>query len=152
MMSSFGPHLAAGLVVGAISTSVCYTYANQLIDSYLYLGLPLLAGVTGALTPDMDIKSKSSQCMYILYAGLALYLYYINRVDLAFFTLLYSIIPQFFGHRKFIHSFIFCLISSIGLYFIGSYITDNIIFNLIFASTYMMGFISHILLDKATTN
>lgn len=147
-MSSFVPHAVAGVISGLIGTSTIFATKCPIDYDVCYV-LPLIAGFSGALTPDMDIKSKSSQCMYLLYTALALYLYCIDRVDLAFYTLLYSIIPQFFGHRGFIHSFIFGIISSVFLWYICYNNTvNNFEFSLIFAGTYFLGFVTHIMLDQ----
>ena len=146
-MSSFGPHVASGIITGVMGIFGIFATNCQVEYMPLY-ALPFICGVTGALTPDMDIKSKSSQCMYILYTGFALYLYYIDKLDLAFYTLLYAIIPQFFGHRGFIHSFIFGLLSAIGLFIICYYNTSNTLFSLISSGTYLIGFIMHLALDN----
>lgn len=114
-MSSFALHFTAGAIVGAVGTGVSLGIVN--VSNVLTVSLPLICGVMGALTPDMDIKSKSSMVMYLIFLSISCYFFFTERVDLAFLTLVYSIIPQFFVHRGFIHSFIFGVISAIGLYF-----------------------------------
>lgn len=146
-MSSFVPHLIFGTIAGAIGSCV-FPACGYTPSNLLFYGIPAVAGIVGALTPDMDIKSKSSQCLYILFAGLAFYFYYIDKVDYAFYTLLYAIIPQFFKHRGFIHSILFGLLSSGGLFYIFSNGTegDNLVAGTI-AMTYLLGFITHKMLD-----
>ena len=144
-MSSFGPHFLAGTVIGgmgSIATCCLATNFNWLCC------LPMAAGVAGALTPDMDIKSKSSMVMYLIFLSISCYFFFTERVDLAFLTLVYSIIPQFFGHRGFIHSFIFGVISAIGLYFALTVLLNVIALPAMIASiTYFVGFLSHKALD-----
>lgn len=146
-MSSFGPHITAGACCGVIGAGLSFAFTKD--PSISLCCIPIAAGIVGALTPDMDIKSKSSQCMYILFAGLALYLWYINRTDLALITLAYSIIPQFFKHRGFIHSIIFGVASSALLYYIFNQMVGLVPdITLGISLTYLLGFVSHIILDK----
>lgn len=147
IMSSFGPHLTAGIITGVIGCALPFALNISYPETFQYT-VPLIAGISGALTPDMDIKSKSSQCMYILYFGLALYLYYIDRIDLGFLTLLYAVLPQFFGHRGFIHSGLFGVLSTVGLFHIIYYNSNSIVYSGIIAGTYFLGFLTHIILDN----
>lgn len=145
-MSSFVPHFTAGAIVGSIGAGVSLGMVND--SNVLTVSLPLICGVMGALTPDMDIKSKSSMVMYLFFLSISCYFFFKERVDLAFLTLVYSIIPQFFGHRGFIHSFIFGVISSIGLYFALTGLLNIISLPAMIASiTYFVGFLSHKALD-----
>ena len=145
-MSSFVPHFTAGAIVGSIGAGVSLGMVND--SNVLTVSLPLFCGVMGALTPDMDIKSKSSMVMYLIFLSISCYFFFKERVDLAFLTLVYSIIPQFFGHRGFIHSFIFGVISAIGLYFALTGLLNIISLPAMIASiTYFVGFLSHKALD-----
>lgn len=145
-MSSFAPHFAAGAITGAIGAGVSLGIVNE--SNALTVSLPLICGVMGALTPDMDIKSKSSMIMYLIFLSISCYFFFTGRVDLAFLTLVYSIIPQFFGHRGFIHSFVFGVISAIGLYFALTGLLNVIALPAMIASiTYFIGFLSHKALD-----
>lgn len=146
-MSSFGPHLIFGAVAGTIGSCI-FPALNYPIDNPLYYGMPAIAGIVGALTPDMDIKSKSSQCMYILFAGLAFYFYYIGNIDYAFYTLLYAIVPQFFKHRGFIHSTLFGLLSGSGLFWIMYNQSNSPVIAGTIAFTYLLGFCTHLMLDE----
>lgn len=145
-MSSFVPHFIAGVSVGVISTGIFGIY--QYPDFSYITALPLLTGICGALTPDMDIKSKSSMLMYLVYTVIALWLFYTGEVFYAFLLLLYSIIPQFFSHRGFIHSGIFGLLSGSGIFAIAYY-SAELSFEacLAISLSYFFGFLSHILLD-----
>ena len=136
-MSSFIPHFIAGVSVGVISTGIFGIY--QYPDFSYVTALPLLTGICGALTPDMDIKSKSSMLMYLVYTVIALWLFYTGEVFYAFLLLLYSIIPQFFSHRGFIHSGIVAI----------AYYSASLSFEacLAISLSYFFGFLSHILLD-----
>ena len=137
-MSSFVPHFTAGAIVGAVGAGVSLGMVND--SNALTVSLPLICGVMGALTPDMDIKSKSSMVMYLIFLSISCYFFFTERVDLAFLTLVYSIIPQFFGHRGFIHSFVFGAISSIGLYFALTGLLNVIALPAMIASiTYFVG-------------
>ena len=145
-MSSFAPHFTAGAIVGAVGAGVSLGMVND--SNALTVSLPLICGVMGALTPDMDIKSKSSMVMYLIFLSISCYFFFTERVDLAFLTLVYSIIPQFFVHRGFIHSFVFGSISAIGLYFALTVLLNVIAIPAIIASiTYFVGFLSHKALD-----
>ena len=144
-MSSFGPHLLAGTVVGGIGTTATIVGMPEFSAMCF---LPFVAGVAGALTPDMDIKSKSSMFMYLLYVVTASILFVCGYPGWAFLLLVYSLIPQFFGHRGFIHSFVFGLLSTVGLGVICAYngiemgITAGIV------GSYFFGFLTHIVLDE----
>ena len=145
-MSSFGPHFLAGTViggVGSIATCCLATNFNWLCC------LPMAAGVAGALTPDMDIKSKSSMFMYLFFTVSAITLFLTGNPGWAFLLLLYSLIPQFFGHRGFIHSFVFGLISTVGLGFVCHYNNVDMDIAAGIMATYFFGFLSHIALDEA---
>ena len=145
-MSSFALHFTAGAIVGAVGTGVSLGIVN--VSNVLTVSLPLICGVMGALTPDMDIKSKSSMVMYLIFLSISCYFFFTERVDLAFLTLVYSIIPQFFVHRGFIHSFVFGSISAIGLYFALTVLLNVIALPAMIASiTYFVGFLSHKALD-----
>ena len=145
-MSSFVPHFTAGAIVGSIGAGVSLGIVND--SNALTVSLPLICGVMGALTPDMDIKSKSSMVMYLIFLSISCYFFFTERVDLAFLTLVYSILPQFFGHRGFIHSFVFCAISSIGLYFaLTTLLNVMALPAMIVSITYFVGFLSHKALD-----
>lgn len=145
-MSSFAPHFTAGAIVGAVGAGVSLGMVND--SNALTVSLPLICGVMGALTPDMDIKSKSSMVMYLIFLSISCYFFFTERVDLAFLTLMYSIIPQFFGHRGFIHSFVFGVISAIGLYFTLIVLLNVIALPAMIASiTYFVGFLTHKALD-----
>ena len=145
-MSSFAPHFTAGAIVGAVGAGVSIGMVND--SNALTVSLPLFCGVMGTLTPDMDIKSKSSMVMYLIFLSISCYFFFTERVDLAFLTLVYSIIPQFFGHRGFIHSFVFGTISAIGLYFALTVLLNVIALPAMIASiTYFVGFLSHKALD-----
>lgn len=145
-MSSFGPHLVGGIVAGGIGTGVAF---GILPDPWYICCTPMIAGICGALTPDMDIKSKSSQCMYLLFAGLAFYLWYIGRYDLTIITLAYAIFPQFFKHRGFIHSIIFGIASTGLLYYIlNQMLCLNMPVSLTIGLTYLFGFTTHLILDE----
>lgn len=147
-MSSFGPHLASGIIIGAIATAVPLFIDCNVAPVYLY-GLPLLTGISGALTPDMDIKSKSSQLMYLLYLIFALSLYWIGRIELGFLVLVYAILPQFCKHRGFIHSVLFGFVSGFCLFLILKYNSLDNTFSIICASSYLTGFFTHLILDDA---
>lgn len=145
-MSSFAPHFTAGAIVGSVGAGVSLGIVND--SNALTVSLPLICGVMGALSPDMDIKSKSSMVMYLIFLSISCYFFFTERVDLAFLTLVYSIIPQFFGHRGFIHSFVFGVISAIGLYFALTVLLNVIALPAMIASiTYFVGFLSHKALD-----
>ena len=145
-MSSFGPHLIAGIATGTVGTIATACLATNL---NWMCALPLVAGVSGALTPDMDIKSKSSMFMYLLFTVTAVTLFLAGFTGWAFLLLLYSIIPQFFGHRGFIHSFVFGLISTVGLGIICHY--NNVDMDIAggIMASYFFGFLTHIALDEA---
>lgn len=145
-MSSFGPHLLAGVCVGGVGTIATCCLATNF---NWMCGLPFVAGVAGALTPDMDIKSKSSMFMYLLFTVSAIGLFLTGYTGWAFLLLLYSLIPQFFGHRGFIHSFIFGLISTVGLGFVCHYNNVDMDIAAGIMATYFFGFLSHIALDEA---
>ena len=146
-MSSFGPHLIAGITVGTIASGILSIH--QYPDWTALTMLPFIGGVCGALTPDMDIKSHSSMFMYLLYVIGAIYLFFTGEPFWGFMLLLYSIIPQFFSHRGFIHSGIFGIISSIGI-FAATYCNFNdFVLCIAIACGYFFGFLSHILLDEA---
>lgn len=146
-MSSFVPHFAFGATIGVIAAGASIPLVDT--PTVTTIVTPLITGIMGALTPDMDIKSKSSQIMYLIFLSISIYFFLTDRVDLAFLTLLYSIIPQFFGHRGFIHSFIFGVISAVGLYFV---LTELMLFQnesaLIASVSYLTGFLLHKLLDE----
>ncbi len=72
-MSSFGPHLIAGITVGTFASGILSIH--QYPDCTALTMLPFIGGVCGALTPDMDIKSHSSMFMYLLYVIGAVYLF-----------------------------------------------------------------------------
>ncbi|MBQ2653608.1 MAG: metal-dependent hydrolase [Methanobrevibacter sp.] len=146
-MSSFEPHLIAGLTVGTIATGIFSV--DQYPDWNATLMLPFLGGLCGALTPDMDIKSHSSMFMYLLYAIGATYLFFSGEPFWGFLLLLYSIIPQFFSHRGFIHSGVFGIISSLGIFAASYYNFNNLSLCITIATGYFFGFLSHILLDEA---
>ena len=146
-MSSFGPHLIAGITVGTIASGILSIH--QYPDCTALTMLPFIGGVCGALTPDMDIKSHSSMFMYLLYVIGAVYLFFTGEPFWGFILLLYSIIPQFFSHRGFIHSGIFGIISSIGIFAATYYNFNNFALCLAIASGYFFGFLTHILLDEA---
>lgn len=146
-MSSFGPHLIAGITVGTIAFGILSIH--QYPDWTALTMLPFIGGVCGALTPDMDIKSHSSMFMYLLYVIGAVYLFFTGEPFWGFMLLLYSIIPQFFSHRGFIHSGIFGIISSIGIFAATYYNFNNFALCLAIASGYFFGFLTHILLDEA---
>ena len=145
-MSSFGPHLIAGITVGTLSSGMLAIH--QYPDWSSLLMLPFLGGLCGALTPDMDIKSHSSMFMYLLYAAGSIYLFFGGQPFWGFLLLLYSIIPQFFSHRGFIHSGIFGIISSLGIFLASYYNFDSLSLCVAIASGYFVGFLSHILLDE----
>lgn len=144
-MSDFAGHFISGVAVGAIS-GLTTVFVCDFMPFYQY-ALPIFAGIVGALTPDMDIKSKSSQVLYALFAIAAIYLFCIGRTDYAFYTMLYAIIPQFFKHRGFIHSIIFGLISTAGVFGIMIYNIGNEKLSLLVAASYFVGFLVHLLLD-----
>lgn len=146
-MSSFGPHLIAGITVGTIVSGILSIH--QYPDWTALTMLPFIGGVCGALTPDMDIKSHSSMFMYLLYVIGAVYLFFTGEPFWGFMLLLYSIIPQFFSHRGFIHSGIFGIISSIGIFAATYYNFNNFALCLAIACGYFFGFLTHILLDEA---
>ena len=146
-MSSFVPHFSVGATIGVIAAGASIPLVDN--PTAVTIVTPLVTGIMGALTPDMDIKSKSSQIMYLIFLSISIYFFLTDRVDLAFLTLVYSIIPQFFGHRGFIHSFVFGVISAVGLYFA---LTELMLFQnvpaLIASVSYLIGFLSHKLLDE----
>lgn len=144
-MSDFAGHFVSGIAVGAIA-GLTTVFVCDTIPFYQYT-LPVLGGIIGALTPDMDIKSKSSQILYALFTIAAIYLFYIGRVDYAFYTMLYAIIPQFFKHRGFAHSIIFGLISAAGIFGIMIYNINNEILGILVAASYFIGFLTHLILD-----
>lgn len=146
-MSSFGPHLIAGITVSTIASGILSIH--QYPDWTALTMLPFIGGVCGTLTPDMDIKSHSSMFMYLLYVIGAVYLFFTGEPFWGFMLLLYSIIPQFFSHRGFIHSGIFGIISSIGIFAATYYNFNNFALCLAIASGYFFGFLTHILLDEA---
>ena len=146
-MSSFGPHLVAGISVGVVSSGIFGIYQYPEV-SVLTL-LPFVGGVCGALTPDMDIKSHSSMFMYLLYAVGAVYLFFFAGEPFwGFLLLLYSIVPQFFSHRGFIHSGLFGLVSALGVF--AAFYCNFGEFGLCVAVAcgYYAGFLSHVLLDE----
>lgn len=145
-MSSFGPHLAAGATIGFIGIG-CSTLmlTSPSMSSVL---APLVTGIMGALTPDMDIKSKSSKVMYLIFLSVAIYFIYQSKTELALLTLIYSIVPQLFSHRGFIHSIIFAVISTAILYYTFAYILAfSSMVAIISSATYLAGFFSHKILD-----
>jgi membrane-bound metal-dependent hydrolase YbcI (DUF457 family) len=144
-MSSFGPHLMAGTVIGLVGTTASAVISPELDST---CGLVFVAGVAGALTPDMDIKSKSSMFMYSLYVITSSILFITGNPNAAFLLLLYSLIPQFFGHRGFIHSTLFGIISSILLFIICLYNNLDLAISGGIVGSYFFGFLSHLLLDE----
>ena len=145
-MSSFGPHFAAGATIGFIG--VGFSALTTTSPTFSMMAAPLVTGVMGALTPDMDIKSKSSKIMYLIFLSIAGYFIYNGKIELALLTLFYSIIPQLFSHRGFIHSLIFDLISTALLYYTLIYLLSlDLTTTVICCSTYFFGFISHKIMD-----
>ena len=146
-MSSFGPHLVAGVSVGLVSTGILGIH--QYPDFSALTLLPFVGGVCGALTPDMDIKSRSSVLMYMLYAVGSVYLFFFAGEPFwGFLLLLYSVVPQFFSHRGFIHSGLFGLVSALGVF--AALYCNSSDFGLCLAVSggYCAGFLSHVLLDE----
>lgn len=146
-MSAFFPHFMAGITVGVLSTGILGI--NDYPDINMYTALPIVAGIGGALTPDMDIKSTSSMLMYLFYVVLAGILFFTGYPLYGFLLLLYSLLPQFFHHRGFIHSFLFCILSSVGLFFICKYNLDSLSLIIAITCAYFFGFLTHVVLDEA---
>lgn len=143
-MSSFAPHFMAGLITGGAVAGISYAFTEQ--PTALSTTLPFVAGVIGALAPDMDIKSKSSQILYCFFASVATYFFFTGKTELAFLILLYSIFPQFFAHRGFIHSLIFAILSTAALYACLIYLLH---WPALFAAiAYFFGFLTHKALDE----
>lgn len=146
-MSDFGPHFAAGSTIGFVGVGISILMTTE--HSMVSVLAPLVAGIAGALNPDMDIKSKSSTVMYFLFLCLGAYLMFIGNYYMAFAIMVYSIIPQFCKHRGFIHSFIFGLIATGVLYLISIYLFNfTTILTAIVCGTYFAGFLSHKILDE----
>lgn len=145
-MSGFVPHFIAGVAAGTVSTGILGIH--QYPEFSLLTALPFVTGIGGALTPDMDIKSTSSAVMYLFYLGVACYLFFNGWPVYGFLLLIYSLLPQFFKHRGFIHSLVFGVISACGLFGLCYYNSLATCISVATSLSYLFGFITHVLLDE----
>jgi len=124
-------------------------------NSFVYvIGFCMLS--IGALFPDIDIKSKGQNYLYLLYAiilAIVLCLYFLRRaqlwIDIIICIALATIAPMLMHHRGITHSPLFILGSGFVLWVFGAGLwpvyTQQIFF---YSCCFVCGAWSHVWLDK----
>jgi hypothetical protein len=107
--------------------------------------------VIGAMTPDIDIKSRSQRVIYIflilLDVLLILFGYYRASAIVGFFAML----PNIAKHRGKIHSFPAAIILPIPLLIIPIFVTGELAYRQMGITYYtaaVFGYVSHLMADK----
>lgn len=154
-MANFKTHLLGGVASYAVSTYLFWNQGNQ--TTFLYIGT---MSIIGSLFPDID--SDTSKTIRYFFRGLTIAILllvsrnlYLNSVDYkksAFilisipFIVLYLIKPLFSkmtSHRGIYHSIPMGLTISLLILYI-----PFISYKFIIASSFMLGFLTHLILDE----
>ena len=147
-MPGYRGHLVGG--------ATAYVIILQMIKAYQPSPMIIFQGfffcLIGSLFPDIDIKSKGQKLFYsIAFIALCFFLYY-ERIDLFIALSLLSVIPLLVKHRGIFHEVWFIIFISItaGLV-IGSYHADYSTWAMQNALFFLIGALSHLLLDRVGT-
>ena len=147
-MPGFKAHLVGG--------SIAYLLVLQLIKSFQPPISVLVQGfifcILGSLFPDVDIKSKGQNLFYVVgLITLCCFLYY-DRTDLFIGLSLLLFTPLLVKHRGIFHQVWFLVFISIAMGLVidsfhahaSSWAIKNALF-------FLVGAMSHIILDRTTT-
>lgn len=144
-MSNYRGHLLGGLGVYALAV-VFLSLKGASFSTHMYL---LSATLSGALFPDIDIKSKGQRLFLKILVLLLLFCLvmqaYIPFVMLLMIALFSCIIP----HRGLFHNFGFIMILTALIALFMGYVVPAkafIIFQM--SSFFLAGVVSHLILDK----
>ena len=139
---NFKGHSIGGVVSATIVTITTITLTSSIIDGLLYGFIAYMF----ALYPDVDIKSTSLRIWLFVAISFALYLFYLDDIYRGAITVGLILLPMFFKHRGMAHTLKFGLLAAGACYYvITEYYSIN---NIYFISSAMIGFITHLILDK----
>lgn len=129
----FRNHAVIGIIAGTALTP--------------FLGLfAVPATFIGSIYPDIDIKSKSSRILYLLFFVVAGVLWFLNYTSISLAVLVFSLLPQLTSHRGFFHSITASILISAVIAGVSFMILKAVSIPLVVC--FFIGYILHLLADK----
>lgn len=144
-MSMYRGHLVGGLIFYLILMVICSVWQNS-----LFFSIPgFIATLAGSLFPDIDVRSSGQNLfLKLLLLVMILCLFLQASIPLSL-LLIFSFLPLIFPHRGLFHDLYF--ISVFVILFSGSLVyamPSSWRTILMIAFFFLLGVISHLMLDK----
>ncbi|HZW61206.1 MAG TPA: metal-dependent hydrolase [Candidatus Babeliales bacterium] len=144
-MPGYKGHTVGGLTIYGITL---YLLRSILKPTWLNAIEWLLFTLTGALFPDIDVKSKGQQLSYALILGIFVILLLRDQFDAVAILAVLALIPMVVRHRGLFHRLWFILIFA-GIIVVVCFFSTTLSCRMILldAGFFVLGAISHLWLD-----
>ena len=143
-MPGYKGHIAGGIVVWSVLLAALHSFN----PSWPTIIEWLACCVSGALFPDIDIKSKGQKLFYWLMFGLFIVLIFYNKIQLLIFLSIIAFTPMLVRHRGIFHRLWFIVgfptIVGVALSMWMPTCSTIIFFDILF---FVAGAVSHLWLD-----
>lgn len=143
-MPGYRGHLSGAM----IPIAIFYLFGVGAFYSWQVLSYMSLLTFLGALAPDIDTQSRGRSLFFVLLFGIALFAFFVRVWALFFgvFVLFYSVLQLV--HRQRLHRFSFW---AMIVFFISAVVIfiqpEWTVFVLLGAVSFLLGVVSHLLLD-----